>query len=297
MDRRRLPLNALRAFEAVGRNLNMRRAAEEMCVSHSAVSQQIRKLEQMLDVDLFQRTNKGLQLTPPGSRLLGEVTSAIDNIVKATTMVSQDNAAPELRIACAPGIAADWLVPNIELFLHDYPEYHVRLDPIADLPKEVPSNLDLVMTWGRPAVSEDRVVQLPKSSLLAVCSPQLFQKLGGNPVTPRLIARQTLMHADSGMEWQQWFREAGMPELTSKRNLYLLAGYHLILDAIRRGFGIGLIARRFIENDISQGRLIVPVDKSIAEPEHYYLIRPEDDYRSQAGRMLEQWILAQWSKH
>jgi LysR family glycine cleavage system transcriptional activator len=106
-----------------------------------------------------------------------------------------------------------------------------------------------------------------------------------------------LIHADSGAEWQQWFREAGAPGLSSKRNLHLLAGYHLILGAIQRGSGIGLMAKRFIESDIAKGRLIVPIDRSIAEPEHYYLVRPEGDYRSRAGRVLERWILDQWSKH
>jgi len=293
-EKRRLPLNALRAFEAVGRHQHMRRAAEEMCVSHSAISQQVRKLESMLEVQLLERTNKGLLLTPAGSRLLNELTTALDSLVRATASVAPDYEAAELRVACAPGVADNWLLPNLNDFLRGYESYDVQLDSIPVYPKEVPSDADLAITYGKPPVSEDRVTQLPGSPLLPVCSPDLMSELDRSRSMLDQLTRHTLIHADDGSEWQHWFRLVGAKDLRSRRNLYLSTGYHQILECVRRRLGVGLIAKRFIEEDVASGNLIVLRSDAVFEPEHYYVVRPIEPNRSQAGRNFEQWLYKRW---
>ena len=104
-SKQKLPLNALRTFEAVGRHQHMRRAAEELCVTHSAVSQQVRNLESLLDVTLLERKNTGLSLTPLGGRLLQDISSTLDDLVRAIGGVTVDNEAVDLRIACSSGLA------------------------------------------------------------------------------------------------------------------------------------------------------------------------------------------------
>ena len=294
IEKHRLPLNALRAFEAAGRHLHMRHAAEEMCVSHSAISQQVRKLESLLDVKLLERTNKGLQLTPPGSRLLHDLTAALDGLVRATAIVAPEDGAAGLRVACAAGIAGNWLLPHLDSFLRDYEAFSVQLDPISIYPKEIPTDVDLAITYGKPPVSDDRITQLPQSPLLPVCSPELVSEQDRGRSVLDQISRYTLLHADDGSEWQSWFQVAGAEGLFSEKNLYLSTGYHMILDSIRRRLGIGLIAKRFIENDIESGRLIVLDNTFIFEPEHYYVIRPTEPHRSQAGRSFEKWVYRQW---
>ena len=295
IDKRHLPLNALRAFEAAGRHLHMRRAAEEMCVSHSAVSQQVRKLESLLDVQLFERTNKGLQLTPPGSRLLEDLSNTLDNLVRATANVAPDSEAAELRIACAAGVACNWLLPNLSDFLRDYDAFDVRIDSIPIYPTEIPSDVDLAITYGRPPISEDRVSRLAGSRLLPVCSPELLDESDLSRSILDQLSRYTLIHADDGNEWQQWLRTAGADGLRNSRNLYLSTGYHIILDSVRRGLGIGLIAKRFIEKDIESGQLIVLSNDSRFEPEHYYVVRPAVTFRSQASRLFERWLFNRWN--
>lgn len=295
IEKRRLPLNALRAFEAAGRHLHMRRAAEEMCVSHSAISQQVRKLESLLGVQLLERTNKGLQLTPPGSRLLIDLSSTLDNLVRATANVAPDSDAAELRIACAAGVAGNWLLPNLNNFLSEYDSFDVRIDSIPIYPTEIPSDVDLAITYGKPPINEERITQLAGSRLLAVCSPELLADLDKNRSTLNQLSRHTLIHADDGSEWRQWFRMVGAEGLRNSRNLYLSSGYHVILDSARRGLGVGLIAKRFIENDIDSGKLVVLTNESRFEPEHYYVVRPAETRRSQAGRMFEQWLYNHWT--
>ena len=295
IDKRHLPLNALRAFEAAGRHRHMRHAAEELCVSHSAVSQQVRKLESLLGVQLFERTNKGLQLTPPGSRLLDDLSHSLDNLVRATSNVTPESEAAELRIASAAGVAGNWLLPNLNDFLCEYDAFDVRIDSIPIYPTEIPSDVDLAITYGKPPISEDRVSQLAGSRLLPVCSPALMDESDRSRSILDQLSRYPLIHADNGNEWQQWLRMAGADGLRNSRNLYLSTGYHIILDSVRRGLGIGLIARRFIEKDIKSGRLIVLSSESRFEPEHYYVVRPAETVRSQAGRLFERWLFRRWN--
>ena len=89
-------------------------------------------------------------------------------------------------------------------------------------------------------------------------------------------------------------RRVGLNGARAASNLYLSGGYHLIVDAVRRGTGIGLLARRFIESDLEAGRVRIVHHGALLEPEHYYVVRPDDAYRSMAGRALESWIYAEW---
>lgn len=292
--KQKLPLNALRAFEAVGRHLHMRHAAEELCVTHSAVSQQVRKLEDLLGVALLQRRNTGLALTPAGGRLLRDISAALNGLLRATERVSLDSEAAELRVVCPTGLASNWLMPKLDGFLSDYREYELKLDPIRVFPHDIPGEVDLAITYGKPPVSEDRVTRLAKAPLLPVASTELLGSMGGEVVAVESLQKQTLIHADDGSEWRLWFRRVGLNGARAASNLYLSGGYHLIVDAVRRGTGIGLLARRFIESDLEAGRVRIVHHGALLEPEHYYVVRPDDAYRSMAGRALESWIYAEW---
>ena len=294
LEKRNLPLNALRAFEAVGRHLHMRKAAEEMCISHSAISQQIRKLEAALEAPLLERTNKGLQLTPAGGHLHKEVTEALEKLTTATLNTLPDSESVVLRIGCAYGLCSNWLAPKLESFLESYPTFRVKVDTIPVLPKSVPSEFDLIISYGKPPVSNDRVTRLAPSPLVPVSHSGLFEGLRP-PVGPELVASHTLLHVDDGEEWKNWFAQAGHEGLTSQRNL-LLAGYGLVIDAVRRGAGVGLLEKRWIENELETDQLTVLSDKAIHQPENYFIVRPEESLRTQAGRQFDQWLQEQWEQ-
>jgi LysR family glycine cleavage system transcriptional activator len=292
--RQKLPLNALRAFEAVGRHLHMRRAAEELCVTQSAVSQQVRNLESLLDIALLERRNTGLVLTPAGGRLLQEITAAFDDLVRATDRVNIDSEVIELRIACSTGLASNWLVPHLDDFLRHSKGYAFQLVPLAIYPQAIPSDVDLAISYGKPPVSEKRVTRLEKSPLVPVGSAKLFGSSAQMNMQAQDLTRHTLIHADDGSEWREWFRLAGLERINIDRNLYLGAGYHLVLDCVERGMGIGLLAERFLEKGLASGRLTILNTGATFQPEHYYVIRPEDEYRSAAGRDFESWFYGMW---
>ena len=176
-SKQKLPLNALRTFEAVGRHQHMRRAADELCVTHSAVSQQVRNLESLLGVVLLERKNTGLALTPSGGRLLQDISSTLDDMVMAIDRVTGDNEEVDLRIACSSGLASNWLIPKLGDFLRHYPGYSFQLISLPVYPQEIPTDIDLCISYGKPPVSEERVSRLEKSPLVPVGSAKLF---GGN---------------------------------------------------------------------------------------------------------------------
>ncbi len=294
--KQKLLLNALRAFEAVGRHLHMRRAADELCVTQSAVSQQVRNLESQLAVTLLERRNTGLALTPAGRRLLQEISSAFDDLVSATNHVAADSEVVELRIACSIGLASNWLVPNLGDFLRHSKRYSFKLVSLPVYPQAVPSDVDLAISYGKPPVSEERVTRLEKSPLVPVGSSKLFGSGPHSNMGAADFTRHTLIHADDGAEWREWFRLAGMERMSVERNIYLGAGYHLVLDCVDRGLGIGLLSERFIEKDLASGRLTVIHTEATFLPEHYYVISPEDEFRSAASKDFESWFYTMWSR-
>jgi DNA-binding transcriptional LysR family regulator len=163
-------------------------------------------------------------------------------------------------------------------------------------PQEIPSDIDLCISYGKPPVSEERVKRLEKAPLVPVGSAKLF---GGNlqsKMAAEKLTNYTLIHADDGTEWRDWFRLTNVKNVKAERNLYLGTGYHNVLDCIRRGLGIGLMAKRFIEKDLASERLTVIHTETTFQPEYYYVTHPEEEYRSAAGRDFESWLYALWQQ-
>jgi len=296
-SKQKLPLNALRTFEAVGRHQHMRRAADELCVTHSAASQQVRNLESLLGVTLLERKNTGLSLTPLGGRLLQGISSTLDDLVRAVDRVTIEDEVVDLRIACSSGLASNWLVPNLGEFLRHYPGYSFRLISLPIYPQEIPSDIDLCISYGKPPVSEERVSRLEKSPLVPVGHAQLFGGGQHSKIEAERLTRYTLIHTDDGTEWRDWFRLTNVEKTKAERNIYLDSGYHNVLNCIRSGLGIGLMAKGLIEKDLASGSLTVIHTETTFQPEYYYVTHPEEEYRSKAGRDFESWLYALWQRY
>lgn len=293
IDKRNLPLNALRVFEAVGRHRHMRRAADELCVSHSAVSQQVRKLEHLLGVVLFERIGTRLQLTNAGTRLLTDVNVGLEQLAKATKNVSLDAGVYNLKLACAQGLCINWLVPNLVSFTKDYPCFKIQLEHLEIFPSSFQIDADLMISYGKPQISEERVTRLPSQELIPICSPQVYRQTGREPLPARL-AEQVLLHVDNGEIWSHWFAKSGYEHFTSSRNIHLLGGHHVVLEGVKNSLGIGIIDRRWVSDDIKSGRLIQLSELGVYDLDTYYIVRPEEGKQTSASRIFEQWLLDYW---
>jgi LysR family glycine cleavage system transcriptional activator len=280
----------MRAFEAVGRHLNMRRAAKEMCVSHSAISQQIRKLESFLEVQLFERTNLGLKLTPAGEHILHEVCDALDRLVKAAYSTESDSKRVLITIASVPGFAANWLIPFIGEFIENFSSFHISVLPLDVVRPEIPTTAELAICYGKPDVAEEHVTKLVDMDLFPVCSPKLIHP-AKTICNVRDICKYTLLHHDDGVSWAQWLEKAGIKSRLETEDLYLLGGGHLVINAARIGLGVALADNIEVASDIQKGRLVKLFDLTIPGYASYYLVTVENKFRTTAGMLFEEWLI------
>jgi LysR family transcriptional regulator, glycine cleavage system transcriptional activator len=218
-SRRNLPMHGLRAFEAAARHLHVATAAEELGVTHSAVSHQIRTLEDQLGTALFNRSHKPFRLTPEGEQLLHRVGAAFDSLCDATTKVRTGDLEGDLSVSCVPGLGANWLVPLLGQFLDAFPKLRVKVltehwrDPSAS------GKADLAIVYGSAEHPGRRVVHLGHSDFFPVCSPRL---LGSKePIRrPADLRNFNLLHEYDEDAWSQWFATAGVEQLTDVRGIF-----------------------------------------------------------------------------
>jgi LysR family glycine cleavage system transcriptional activator len=192
----RLPsLNGLRAFEAAARHLSFTRTAAELNVTQTAISHQIRRLEQQLGLRLFQRRQRTLSLTPEAQQYLPAVCAAFSDLRRATDRLLRADGKTMLSVSCLPSLAAKWLVPLLAAFQQDHPEIEVRIATATrnvDFRRE---EIDLAIRYGRGRWPGLRADWLMNEDVFPVCSPALLA--GDTPlVRPEDLAHHTLLHVN-----------------------------------------------------------------------------------------------------
>jgi len=289
MKRRDLPLHALRGFESTARLGSVSSAAQELGVSHSAISHQIRKLEDILGTALFNRRQRPLGLTVKGRLLLAGVRDSLDGLTRATESVSNEELEGELTVSCVPGLGSNWFVPLLGKFLRSYTglNVHVRTEfwhqPVAY------NQVDLAITYGSAEHVGRRVVRLGQSEFFPVCSPRNMKGLA-RPVD---LAGLTLLHDHSDETWSRWMFEEGIESLDGHRNVYFDSA-HMALEAARMGDGIAMGDHPTVQKDLDEGRLVRLFDHSIPAIHPYYIVTSPSELMKPAARALETWIIAQF---
>ena len=199
-QRRNIPLNGLRTFEAVARHRNMVSAADELCVTHSAVSQQIRKLETHLNAQLFDRRHKPLRLTIKGERLLSKVTNGLNLLTQGAEEACHGEIEGTLKVSCTPGLCANWFVYVLGDFLQSYDKVLASVHSAPGRQPEMPEDVDLAIIYGGAEYAGMRMTRLGHPEFFPVCSPQL---LTGQPAIrqPSDLLRFTLLHDYGEKTW------------------------------------------------------------------------------------------------
>ncbi|HLA30502.1 MAG TPA: LysR substrate-binding domain-containing protein [Pseudomonas sp.] len=269
---RRLPsLTALRTFECAARHAHFGRAAAELCVTDSAVSHQIRQLEEQLGTALFVREGRQVSPTPAARRLLQRLQQAFELILDACDELRDPGSQAVLRIAVTAELAQKWLVSRLADFTARYPQItlHLHEQPLdACLPSQ---DIDLAITYGTGPedASAYFVRPLPTLQFFPVCSPGLFNQ--GTLKHPRDLARHALLHDDQdGKTWTAWLTtHAG--DIQTARHLYLgHAG--LALEAAAQGQGVAMGDNLTATEDLANGRLVRPFSASVAALGQYALV-------------------------
>jgi LysR family glycine cleavage system transcriptional activator len=291
LERRQLPLNAMRAFETVARHLHMRKAAQELGVTHGAVSRQVKLLEQQLGVLLFDRVHNRIELTAGGQRLFKTVQDAFDSISESTYFLNPDSMTGSLIIDATPSIAVNWLLPLVGEFANRYPEIDIRLRNIMPQQAMLNSDFDVALCYGKPLEPAWPSSQLYRDSQFPVASPKLLQRYPAVKEARDLLQMPLLQ--DRHDRWRDWFSSQGIDEHRGNANLYLQEAYQA-LAAAREGFGIALADQLDVARDLETGVLVGLSDETVWLPEAIYLVTAPEGRLTQRAKLfidyLTKWL-------
>jgi LysR family glycine cleavage system transcriptional activator len=274
----RLPsLNGLRAFEAAARHLSFTQAASELNVTQTAISHQIKRLEQELGIRLFVRQNRALALTPEAKDYLPGVRAAFNDLRLATDRVLRKDNDHVLTVSTLASLAAKWLLPRLSAFLVDFKS----------------GDVDAAIRYGRGNWPGLRADWLMADELFPVCSPTLLT--GDKPLRcPEDLANQTLLHSSGGYDddWRLWLTAAGLPTDIAKGPGLTFDLIFMTVQAAIDGIGVAIGRTSYVEADIAKGRLVVPFKITLPADAGFYLVSPEARADSPKLEAFRQWLLA-----
>ena len=287
------PLNPLRAFEVAARHLSFTRAAEELFVTPSAVSHQIKTLEESLGIALFTRDAKALSLTAAGKAYLPGVQQAFKQLAHATHQL-QTHGMPALKINIPPTFAVKWLIPRMDRFMKAHPEIDLKVSTsnhTVDFSRE---DFDLSVRYGRgnyPGLHSELCLPV---EVFPVCSPALMR--GEHPlITPTDLKHHTLLHDDStytdvsNPNWAMWLEHAGVTGIDATRGPSFWPS-HLVINAAADGLGVALAKKNWVVKDLADGLLMRPFDISLPVEFSYFIVYPQERVEDRRIAAFVDWV-------
>lgn len=284
VDRQQLPLNALRAFEAAARHLNLSRAAIELCVTQAALSHQIRGLEDRLGVKLFRRVPRGLVLTDEGHALVPVLSRSFDGIGEMLDRFADGRFRETVAVGVVGSFAVGWLLPRLPDFERRHPAVDLRIFVNNNRVDIAGEGLDFAVRFGpRPGPGVEAIPLFP-AAMTPHCAPALVAGLE----RPADLARHRLLRSYRAGEWEAWFAKAGA-------DCPLLRGPVLdtsiaLAEVAASGLGIALLPIRLFEPWVSAGRLVKPFHVEV-EMGHYALTYLGSRPMSAGMRAFRDWLL------
>lgn len=301
MKRGRLPLTALRSFEAAGRHLSFSRAAEELYVSQAAVSRQIRELEALAGKPLFERLHRRVELTEAGQELLRQLTQSFDAIDHKLTEIQERPKGDLVKVSTEPFFAGTWLIPRLNRFHERHPGIDVAVDVSTRLTEFRTHEADLAVRHSEKRSEWPRTQSrhLFESPATPVASPDLLAQ--GPPLeTIADLMRHTLLHEENRDGWARWLKFAGAEDVTPGRGPIFADGT-LTTRAAALGHGVALGDLFMNAAELREGTLVQPYPVTMPFGS-YWLVAPDLAALSPAARVFVEWLVAEikaqleWSK-
>ena len=288
----RLPLHTLPAFRTVAELQNLRAAAEVLHLTHSAVSQQIRGLEEQLGIQLFERRGRRVLLNPAGEALLRSTRAALaqlDDGVQAA-VAAATGSAQALRVTVLPSFAQRWLLPRIGRWRERHPQLALEIDASAQVVDLQREGFHAALRYGTgpwPGLESERLFEFDQPMrLIVVASPATARRLQRAP--PEALARESLLGERE--LWERWFAAAGLSIKVTPVAVFNDAG--LMLQATEQDLGLALSRELLAADALADGRLSRVSDLSLAyEPTHtYHLVYPPSVRDWPPLAALRQWL-------
>ncbi|MGN8113989.1 LysR family transcriptional regulator [Labrys sp. 22185] len=286
MEISQLPLNALRAFEASARHTSFTRAGLELRVTQTAISHQVKALEDALGVTLFKRLPRGLSLTDEGNALLPVLTDAFHRMSTTLSQFEEGNFSEILTVGVVGTFAIGWLLPRLSGFKRANPHIDLRLKTNNNRSDILLDGLDFFIRFGDGAWHGTEATHLIDAPLSPVCSPAFCDSLA----TPTDLARAELLRSYRIDEWPRWFAAAGvdMPNLRG----WMFDSSLTLMEAAARGVGVALVPVSMFTPEIASGRIIQPFEISISTGS-YWLTRLKSRSETASMTAFRHWLLDQ----
>lgn len=278
-------LTALRAFEAAARHESFSKAAEELFVTHAAISRQIRELETGLKLRLFRRTGRGVKLTEAGDSYARKITRAFDRISEATRELATARGRRDLLISVEVGLASAWLVPRLGRFQARHPDIDIVLDATDALIDFRSSQAEIGIRCGTgryPGLATEEIVKL---IAFPVAAPALVRS--ARLARPDDLARVTLLHQDSKRWWGNYLTHVGVSAALADAGP-MMPSYNAVEAAIG-GQGVALADNVTAAAALLDGRLLRPFPTQDAEVA-YYFVSPAGRRDSAAAKSFKEWL-------
>ena len=298
---RPLPLDKLRAFEAVARCLSFRQAADELHLTQSAISRQIQALEDELGAPLFTRGTRHVEITQHGSLLLRVVAPWLDRLDASVRQIRQARGRRVVNLSTFASFASLWLIPQMEAFQRHHADIDIRVTASDTLVDPDDPEVDLMLRYCRPEKAPPGAARLFGEVLTPVISPWLAERIRSGEAPPLSttadLAQHTLAEEDDNrpsaeyLSWQHWLRHHGQPGLQPRRGLYLNFTYQQVQSALA-GQGVALARVALVAEPLARGDLVEPFGAAgrIASPYTYWLIVSQASRERDEVQQFCSWI-------
>lgn len=296
MARKFPPFASLRAFEVAARHCSFKKAGEELTLTPSAISHQVKSLEDFFGLLLFYRHRSGLELTDAGKTYLRDLTKILDQLDVATSsvMTSQENTG--LTINLFASLASTWLTSHLPSLRAAHPEINLRMITSMEPLDFKSSEIDFAIRYLRKSEAQDSIKSgyvadlLFDETIIPVCSSD-YIKANGPLTHARDILHQSLIFCDTeSEEWQQWCDAVGLAHEEPKQRVDV-DNRALALKAAADGLGIAMGRTPVHDDYVSRGRLITPLPFELVTGYAYYLVYSERKEQMDSMRKFRKWLL------
>lgn len=280
------PLPGLRAFEAAARRENFRQAATELGMTPAAVSQHVRSLEDWLGVRLFERSARGVQLTPAGREFGDAVSAGLAGIAAAAERLTAGARRRTVRLACLPSVVAHWLAPRLPRFRAAHPDIQVAISYAAGARTAAEAAADLLIQHGtRP---DSGALPILSGATRPTCAPAYLHRRR-TIRDPRALLEADLLHDESPDAWRRWFAEGGLE--SPRETGPIFADFNLLLSSLTAGLGVALCPTALIADALSRGELEILFDRPTDMEKAYWLTEAAN--LSPEAVLMRDWLLSE----
>ncbi len=286
-------MNSLVAFEASARHLSFTRAGQELLISREAISRQIRILESYLEVKLFVRLYRALELTPAGEEMKAVVSECLDRIAMTATSLQHNNQPTKIAVTATIAIATFWLTPRLSRFSHAHSGVDISIN-VSDVPLEMmETGCDLGILYGSGEWTGYKATHLFDVDSFPVCSPRYLEETGAIK-KPEDFQNHTLLYLDgvmhAGENWDWWLDSVGIEMPTNLRKLGI-DSYANVIQAAMDSQGIALAYTNMVGEQLVKGRLVRPVPQSASKGYAVYLVVPRGKPLKANAQRFFDWVI------